>query len=287
MVAGMDYSVPIIDVRSAAAYGVAHIAGSTSIPVAEMSNRMHELPRRSQPVAVCGDAVSLSAACQFLVSKGYHVMQKIEWTPQREAELSVGGKLETGSFSQQLWQPAPLLKRFVEVIAPAQGITPGKGLDIACGSGRDLVYFAMQGWDMTGVDHTEAALQRAQHLAASQQVSITTECRDLETGADPFADCPPGSFDLICVARYLHRPLFPHIRRIMGQGGVLIYQTFMQGCEQTAIGRPRNPNFLLRPGELADTFADMDILLDEVEILEDGRPVSAFICRKPGNSAKL
>jgi hypothetical protein len=55
----------------------------------------------------------------------------------------------------------------------------------------------------------------------------------------------------------------------------------MQGCEQTAIGRPRNPKFLLAPHELAEHFNGFDLVLDETELLEDGRPVSAFIARKP------
>ena len=55
----------------------------------------------------------------------------------------------------------------------------------------------------------------------------------------------------------------------------------MQGCENTAIGRPRNPKFLLAPNELAEQFKGFELLLDELELLEDGRPVSAFIARKP------
>jgi SAM-dependent methyltransferase len=137
----------------------------------------------------------------------------------------------------------------------------------------------MHGWQMTGIDYIPAALQRAQQLAASQQVLIGTECLDLETGADPFTHYANGQFGLITVARYLHRPLFPWMQRLLKPGGILIYQTFMQGAEQ--FGSPRNPNYLLKPGELAGVFADTEILLDVVETLADGRPVSAFICRKP------
>ena len=71
-------------------------------------------------------------------------------------------------------------------------------------------------------------------------------------------------------------PLLPSL---LAPGGVLLYQTFMQGSEQ--FGSPRNPNYLLRPHELAQTFAELAILLDEVEYLEDGRPLSAFIARRP------
>lgn len=271
----------LIDCRSLAAFCQGHIAGATSLPVAEMPNRMHELPRRTQPLQLCGDSQSLSQAVEFLSSKGYQVTDKIEWTANFSADLLRRGNLEQGNISQQLWQPAPLLVRFVDEIVPQHGIKTGKGLDVACGSGRDTVYFASKGWQMTGVDYTEAALQRAQQLASNQQLSIKTECLDLETGQDPFAHYAANSFALICVARYLHRPLFPYLKRLLQPQGVLIYQTFMRGCEQTTIGRPRNPKFLLEAGELARTFAETHILLDEVEILEDGRPVSAFICQQP------
>ncbi|MEZ5454456.1 MAG: methyltransferase domain-containing protein [Thiothrix sp.] len=272
-------SLPLIDCRSAADYQRSHIVGATSIPAAEMPQRMHELPKTSQPLTLCGDVASLHAAHEFLTRKGYQVAAQTEWTAQLISELQGQGRLVAGMDSLPLWRAAPLIERFVTDIAPAYHGVPGKGLDIGCGSGRDLVYLASHGWEMTGIDYMEAALQRAQALAATRQVSIRTECRDLETGTDPFVDYAAASFDLICVARYLHRPLFPWIKRLLKPGGIVIYQTFMQGCETTEIGRPRNPNFLLRAGELAEHFAGAEILLDEVETLADGRPVSAFICR--------
>lgn len=278
----MSEQLPIIDCRTFEAFCCGHLVGASSIPAAEMPGRMHELPKTTQPVALCGDAASLRTAREFLARKGYQVAGQTEWTPQLAADLQAQGLLESGGASPRLWRPAPLIARFVNGIAPAHGIIPGKGLDIGCGSGRDMTYLAIHGWEMTGIDASAEALQRAQALAASQGVSIRTECRDLETGADPFADVGAATVDLVCVARYLHRPLFPWMQRLLKPGGVVIYQTFMQGCEHSAVGRPRNPNFLLRPGELAERFAGAEILLDEVEILADGRPVSAFICRWRG-----
>jgi hypothetical protein len=53
----------------------------------------------------------------------------------------------------------------------------------------------------------------------------------------------------------------------------------MAGSELTTVGRPRNPNFLLNAGELAEVFSNAEILVDEVEVLDDGRPVAAFIAK--------
>jgi hypothetical protein len=52
------------------------------------------------------------------------------------------------------------------------------------------------------------------------------------------------------VVNYLHRPLFPHLLAALSPGGVLIYETFAAGNER--FGRPANPDFLLRPGELLE-----------------------------------
>ena len=74
---------------------------------------------------------------------------------------------------------------------------------------------------------------------------------DLETGAWPF---PAEAFDAIVVTNYLHRPHFPHLVRSLAPGGVLIFETFGRGNEK--LGRPRNPDFLLAPGELLRAFSD-------------------------------
>ena len=70
-----------------------------------------------------------------------------------------------------------------------------------------------------------------------------------------------GGFDGIVVTNYLHRPLFAPIAAALMPNGVLIYETFAAGNER--LGRPRNPDFLLRPGELLDAFAELTLLAFE------------------------
>lgn len=173
----------------------------------------------------------------------------------------------------------PLLQRFTQEIMPQHNIAAGRGLDIACGSGRDLIYLATQDWKMTGVDRSAESLQQAEALARSSNVAINTHEIDMETGENPFSDFPEHSFDLITVSRYLHRPLFPYIKALIKPGGILLYQTFMVGCELSDIGHPRNPNFLLKPSELAETFSNAELLVNEETTTKDGRPFALFIAR--------
>ena len=112
-------TLPIIDCRPFETFCLGHIVGASSIPAAEMPGRMHELPKASEPVALCGDAASLQQASEFLVSKGYQVLEQTEWTPALEASLLAQGKLEAGTNSRRLWQPAPLIARFVTEFMPS------------------------------------------------------------------------------------------------------------------------------------------------------------------------
>lgn len=271
----------LIDCRPLADYQLGHCVGASSLPASQLFARLHELPKRSQTLQLCGKPEDLRLAREFLLERGYQLLDDLVWSPSFAVELQTTSQWETGSQSKQYWQAAPLLQRFVQEFMPRYQIPVGQGLDLACGAGRDLIYLAQQGWQMTGVDWSEDSLQRVQQLAAQHHLNVSTVLRDLETEAKPLPEFKPASFDLICVARYLHRPLFPLLAELLKPGGVIIYQTFMQGCEQTMVGRPRNPKFLLAPHELTEQFQGFEHLLDEIELLEDGRPVSAFIARKP------
>ena len=62
-------------------------------------------------------------------------------------------------------------------------------------------------------------------------------------------------YDGIIVSRYLHRPLLPILPEILDLGGVLIYETFMEGNER--FGKPSNPEFLLHQNELLMLYSPM------------------------------
>jgi SAM-dependent methyltransferase len=123
-------------------------------------------------------------------------------------------------------------------LVPAEG----RVLDLACGNGRHAGLLAALGYHVEAVDRDPEALA---NLAGIER--IKTRQADLEGGPWPFhADV----FDGVVVANYLYRPLLPTLLRVLAPQGVLIYETFMVGNER--FGKPSNPAFLLRPGELLD-----------------------------------
>ena len=115
-------------------------------------------------------------------------------------------------------------------------------LDLACGSGRHSRFLAAQGFQVRAVDRDAQALA-ALHGLAGVKASVA----DLERASWPLQGV---KFDGVLVTNYLHRPLFPRILDALAPAGVLIYETFAAGNE--CFGKPSNPDFLLRPGELLD-----------------------------------
>ncbi len=125
----------------------------------------------------------------------------------------------------------------------AHSIKPlGAVLDLACGVGRNSRFLAAQGFRVCAVDRDPQALGVLSAIAG-----VTVRLADLENGPWPLDGLV---FDGVVVTNYLHRPLFPRILDALAPGGILIYETFAAGNER--FGKPSNPDFLLRPGELLD-----------------------------------
>ena len=113
-------------------------------------------------------------------------------------------------------------------------------LDVAAGGGRHTRFFADRGHTVTAIDRDINA------LAAQPSVEIVQA--DLEDGS-PWP-LPGRAFGAVVVTNYLHRPLFPALLNALSPGGVLLYETFMEGNER--FGRPSQPEFLLKDGELLE-----------------------------------
>jgi SAM-dependent methyltransferase len=141
---------------------------------------------------------------------------------------------------------SPWVRRWSHLIAPGATV-----LDVACGAGRHLRWFAQQGARVTGVDRDVNALRA---LTGVGELVVA----DIEAGPWPFAG---RRFDAVVVTNYLWRERLPDVVASVGPGGVLIYETFAAGNE--TVGRPSNPAFLLRPGELLQVVAGLRVVAYE------------------------
>ena len=130
-------------------------------------------------------------------------------------------------------EPSPWVQSWSHLV-PAGG----EVLDVACGHGRHLRWFAARGHRVVGVDRSGDAIAA---IAGLGQAVLA----DIENGPWPL---PGRRFAGVVVANYLWRPLLPTIVDSVAAGGVLLYETFASGNE--TIGKPSRPDFLLQPGEL-------------------------------------
>lgn len=181
-----------------------------------------------------------------------------------------------GTKDRHMLEPAALLVEFSEHVRREN--LPGPVLDLASGEGHNGVHLATLGLQVICCDRSGDALAAALRLAAEHGVRIRTWQEDLEVpGVNPL---PVETFGAIVVFRYLHRPLFPAIRKALRQGGILVYETFT--ADHAKFGKPRNPDHLLQPGELRKVFEDWETIhWFEGEKTDPLRAVAQIVCRRP------
>jgi tellurite methyltransferase len=162
------------------------------------------------------------------------------------------------------------------VARAASFITPGRALDIACGTGRNALFLARSGWSVLGVDISEAALYRLRATASLEVLAVDTVQMDLTSSA-PF---PPNSFDLICDCRYLQRDLFPVMRSALRTRGILVALIAME--EDDLAVKPMNNAYLLRHHELRGFAAGLEVLeYEETKLGPGKRKLAQMIARRP------
>jgi len=132
-------------------------------------------------------------------------------------------------------------------------LLPGKGkaLDIAMGEGRNAVFTASLGYEVTGIDISEAGVKNALQWAQENNVDLNAITADLD-------DCELGKnkYDLILCFYFLDRRLFPKIKEALRPGGRILCETFtVAHLKHSGFKR----EWLLEPNELLKEFSEFHI----------------------------
>jgi SAM-dependent methyltransferase len=159
------------------------------------------------------------------------------------------------------WQPNALL---VEV---ADAREPGSALDIGMGQGRNALYLAARGWQVTGIDISSQALRLAQRQAQERGVKLDARLADARR-----FDFGIERWDLI-VCSYMDSLTLDRADDIvvsLAPGGVLVVESFVRSHELAALGRP---DLGFQPGVLRVAFESLDVLrYEEVRAPADWAP---------------
>jgi rhodanese-related sulfurtransferase len=264
----------LLDVRTPQEFAqLGHLPGAWLLPVDLIASAPAVLPTDGRPVLVyCEHGVRSAHAARLLDQAGVADVRNLAggmavWDgPRAFGVAPVRG-------------PAGWLLDNADLLAPprtarGRGGERRRALDVACGRGRHALLLAGAGFAVSAVDRDAAAIAALAETARRLELDVEAEVRDLETGDVDLGD---GGYDVVLVANYLHRPLMPALVRAVAPEGLLIYETFTEG--QAERGHPRNPDFLLRPGELPHLVAPLTVVRQrEGEV--DGKLVASVVARR-------
>ncbi|MFZ4856272.1 MAG: class I SAM-dependent methyltransferase [Desulfuromonadaceae bacterium] len=190
---------------------------------------------------------------------------RIKWNARYQSEDSFLGE-----------RPSPFLTREIERI---KFIVPGsKALDIACGEGRNSLFLAQHGFSVTGLDISDAGVEKGKQRARAMGLDVEFRRVDLDDYTIQ------GTFDLILNFNFLLRELIPNEVAALNPGGVLLFDTIM-ASEQLILSH--QPSYLLQPGELTRLFGTFPgtILCAEENMCGD-MPTARVLFRKTGFTAE-
>ncbi len=166
-----------------------------------------------------------------------------------------------------IWTAEP--NRFL--VAEASSLAAARAIDLACGEGRNSVWLAAQGWQVTGVDFASVGLEKARRLAASRGVSVEWVAADL-LAFEP----PPRGFELVAIL-YLQLPAAQRrqvVRAAAGAvapGGTFLLVAHDFANIEHGYGGPQNPSVLYTAEEVVGDLEGTELRIERAERVE--RPV--------------
>lgn len=174
---------------------------------------------------------------------------KARWNERYDRDMYIYGKA-----------PAAFLKQKIG------RLKKGKVLVLAMGEGRNAVYLAQNGFDVTGVDISEVAIQKCNKLAKERNTTVNAVVADLTD-----YDMGEAQFDLITNFYYYAPSIFPQVIDALKPGGIFILEQFsidhLKYRETSGFG-PRNPDYLIKPNELLEYFKSLRVLYYEDTVVE-------------------
>jgi 2-polyprenyl-3-methyl-5-hydroxy-6-metoxy-1,4-benzoquinol methylase len=166
-------------------------------------------------------------------------------------------------------QPTPFVKQSLPLLHR------GKALVLAMEEGRDAVFLASHGFDVTGIDFSDEAIRKAKRLARKHAVQIHVVNANLNT-----YEIEPAAYDVIVVMRFYRKRLLAEIRKGLKPGGLIVWESHTSEFKQPSM-HASAPDRLLGPGELGRAFHDYATVASRDVFDEEQQQVVSLVARKP------
>ena len=168
---------------------------------------------------------------------------------------------ERYSGDELVWTSTP--NKFL--VAEAAGLSPGRAVDLACGEGRNSVWLAEQGWEVTGIDFSPVGLGKAKRLADLSGVQVTW----VESAVENWAP-PPDGFDLVAMLYLqLPQPVRSAVLAIAASavvpGGTLLVIAHDADNLTRGYGGPPNPDVLYRVSDVTEAAINAGLTVERAE----------------------
>jgi SAM-dependent methyltransferase len=154
-----------------------------------------------------------------------------------------------------VWSAGPN-ERFA---AEVGGLKPGRALDVACGEGRNALWLAEQGWDVTAIDFSRVAIDKARRIATRRKLTIDWLCEDISSYA-----VSGSAYDLVALM-YMHtdpaerRKWLANVLGAVKPGGTFLYIGHDPSNIALGVGGPQDPRYLPDADELVRNMAGFEI----------------------------
>jgi SAM-dependent methyltransferase len=155
-----------------------------------------------------------------------------------------------------------------QLVAAMSDTAPGSALDIGCGEGADAIWLAARGWQVTAVDFSTTALERAAAHADASGTDVAG--RITWRYADVTVWVPEEQFDLVST-QYMHQPgeprrlLFARLAAAVAPGGTLLVVGHHPSDLETGAHRPQVPDMFFTAEEVAASLdpGNWDVVVAE------------------------
>jgi SAM-dependent methyltransferase len=175
---------------------------------------------------------------------------------------SQGDRAEVDRWNRVLTSETPTFNTkpndfLVEMV---KGRKPGAALDVGMGQGRNSIWLAQQGWDVTGFDPAEKAVALARTNAQKLGVKIHTEIQRSEK-----FDFGDKRWDLILISYAGGRGMTDPLQRALRPGGILVIESFHHDATK---GSSIGEGVVFRTGELPNLFPELRVVRYEEPVVK-------------------